>query len=228
MWRPDQIIVKLDGKTIGEATLPTIHGDARGGKLRQIFLETAEMIAFSFVNLAAAASLAASTTFTEVEAAVGLRHPERPHLRGYTTDLSEGRVTLDFGVATALDVVALVHANFTIARVQGHSADTWGAPAYDTPALPIGRAGTDRHQHAHRPTLAVPFFQRYASLRVPTRRHEAARATRSAGSGPARSCPAPGDSLRASRSASSRPARTSRPRTAACSSASSWTIRRGA
>ena len=37
---PTTIIVKLDGKTIGEATLPVIHSDARGGKMRTIILET--------------------------------------------------------------------------------------------------------------------------------------------------------------------------------------------
>ena len=126
------------------------------------------MIAFSFLNLAETAALAASTTFTEVEAAVGLRHPERPHMRGYTTDLTGGRVTLDFGSVTALDVVGLIHTSFTIATVQGHSADSWGSPAYNPPAITIGRAGTDRRHHAHKPTAAVPFSQRFLSLVVPS------------------------------------------------------------
>ena len=36
-----QIIIKLDSKVIGEATLPTVQRDARGGVIRQIIIETA-------------------------------------------------------------------------------------------------------------------------------------------------------------------------------------------
>ena len=34
------IIVKLDGRTIGEAILPTVHTDARSGKTHSIIVET--------------------------------------------------------------------------------------------------------------------------------------------------------------------------------------------
>lgn len=127
------------------------------------------MIAFSFDNRAEAATLAASTTFTEAEAADGLRHPERPHLRGYSSDLSAHRITLDFGSAASLQVIAAINANFTAASVQGNATDTWGGPpTYNPAAITIGVSGNDRYHHAHRPTVALPFNYRYASLSVPT------------------------------------------------------------
>src|SRR4029453_19146478 len=83
------------------------------------------------------------------------------------TPFRSHRITFDFGTTTTLDVIAPIHANFTTASVQGHSADTWGAPAYNPAAITLGVAGNGRYHHAHRPTVAVPFAQRYVSLSVP-------------------------------------------------------------
>jgi hypothetical protein len=123
------------------------------------------VIRFSFRNLAEAASIAASTTFTEQDTLVGLRFPTRPYLRGYSPDLSNHRITFDFATATTLDVLAAIHANFSAATFQGNASDTWGAPSYNPSASVIGVSGNDRYHHAHRP---VGFSFRYASLSVPT------------------------------------------------------------
>ncbi len=124
------------------------------------------MIRFSFLNLAEAASIAASTTFTEAETGVGLRFPARPHLRGFSVDLSGGRATFDFGTATAPGVVALVNANFTSATIQGNATDVWSGPSY-AQAIAIGPAGNDRYHYAHRPTTPA-FSYRYLSVAVST------------------------------------------------------------
>lgn len=122
------------------------------------------MIAWSFANLAPAAALGL-TAFTEAETEVGVRFPERPHLRAFTPDLSGGAIVLDFGAATVLDVVALIHGNFTAATVQGHATDSsWGAPSY-TQAVTLARSHTRRYHYALRP---VGFNFRFLRISVPT------------------------------------------------------------
>lgn len=120
-------------------------------------------LAFSFLNKAIAATLGL-TSFTEAETAVGVRHPERPHLRAFTPDLSGGAIVLDFSVATVLEVVALIHANFTSATIQGNATNSWGAPSY-TQAITLARAGNRRYHYALRP---VAFNYRYLRVNVPT------------------------------------------------------------
>lgn len=122
------------------------------------------MIAFSFLNLAEAASIAASTTFTEQDTTVGLRFPRHPHLRGYSPDLATHNVTLDFGSATALDVIALIHGNLTLAQISGNATDAWGGPSYFSGNLTPARSTNDRYHHAHRPSVAAPFTYRFARL----------------------------------------------------------------
>lgn len=126
------------------------------------------MSRFSFANLAASASIAASTTFADAA------HPAsnvllfgRPHIRAYSADTSPQRLTLDFGSTTSLDVIALLNTNFITATIQGNATDAWGGPGYNPAAVTIGRSGTGRYHHAHRPTVAVPFSRRYASISIP-------------------------------------------------------------
>jgi hypothetical protein len=121
------------------------------------------VIAFSFENLAAAATIATGTTFVEVDTSTGLRYPERPHHRAFTADLTGGVLVLDFGSATVQDVIAPIYANFTTATVQGNATNAWGAPTYSQ-AITLGRSVNDRYHHAHRP---VGFNFRFLRLVVP-------------------------------------------------------------
>jgi hypothetical protein len=123
------------------------------------------VIRFSFAPIAA--TVAASTTFVDtVHPATNVLLPLRPFLRAYSPNTSAQRFTLDLGSTTALDVVSLIHANFTTATIQGHASDTWGSPSYSA-AITLGRSGNDRYHHQHRPTVAVPFNYRFHSLSIP-------------------------------------------------------------
>ena len=127
------------------------------------------MIRFSHANLVAASSLTVSTTtFTETEAAVGVRHPERPFLRAYSPDMSAGhRVVFDLGTTATLDVVALVNVNFAAAWISGHATDDdWSSPSYGQ-FITITPSPTGRYTYGHRITSPA-FAYRYLSVHVAT------------------------------------------------------------
>src|SRR4029077_6267004 len=122
----------------------------------------AEVIRFSFVNFATAATIAGSTTFADaIHPATNALLFGRPFLRAYRAALLGGGITGDLGSATALGVIALINANFASATIQGNAADAWGAPSYSQ-AVTLARSGNERYQHKHIPPVA--FNYRYLSL----------------------------------------------------------------
>jgi hypothetical protein len=125
------------------------------------------MIRFSFANLVAGASIAGSTTFADpIHPASQVQSPQRPFKRAWSTNLSAQRLTIDFGGSAALQVMALIHVNFTTATIQGNATDTWGSPSYSQ-AVTIDVSPNDRYQYAHRPSVAIPFNLRFLSFSIP-------------------------------------------------------------
>jgi len=125
------------------------------------------MLRASFAAITA--TIAGSTTFADAT-----WPPEnvllwgRPHIRAYSpTNASAQRLTLNLGVTTALDVLWMANTNFTQVTIEGHGTDVWGAPAYTSGLLTIGRSGNTRYHHAHRPTAANPFARQFVSLNIP-------------------------------------------------------------
>jgi hypothetical protein len=124
------------------------------------------VIRLSLANKAASGTIASSNTFSDAACpATNALDPTRPFRRAKTTGLGPQRLTVDFGSAQALDVVALIHVNVVSASVQGHTDDvSWGAPAYNQ-AITIGPAPNDRYQHGHR--IVGAFNYRYLSISIP-------------------------------------------------------------
>jgi hypothetical protein len=119
-------------------------------------------------NLIATATISASTQATGYSAE-NVKTPQRPFAPWKTTTTAGTQsVTADLGSAKAVDAVALVHANFAIARIQADDAPTFnsagGNPQYDQLITLTRNPWNGRYSHIHRP-VTVP--RRYWRIQIP-------------------------------------------------------------
>ena len=114
-----------------------------------------------------ASAIVGSTEDATYTAAM-LRTPAKPFKPWRTTSLVGQSVVVDFGAPVALDVVALIGANFTFAVVQGNAADSWGSSSYVQNTLIARNPVTGRYHHLHDTALsATPFVFQFLRLSIP-------------------------------------------------------------
>lgn len=127
------------------------------------------MLGLSTANLLAGASAITPSSETTSYQASNVATPAKPMLPWRTAALGAQTLVIDFGSATALDVVALIRTNFASATVQGHASDAWTSPSYSKDITVARNLGNFRYQHVHRTALsAVPFNFRYLRLLIPS------------------------------------------------------------
>lgn len=120
----------------------------------------------SLLNLVAAATVVGSTAAAAFPAS-NVKSPERPFQPWRSTALGDQSLVVDFGIATALAVVAPIHANVATVTIQGNATDVWTSPSYSQ-AQTIGRnPWNTRFQAAQ---LPVGFTFRYLRVLIPSQR----------------------------------------------------------
>jgi hypothetical protein len=85
---------------------------------------------YSFVNLAASATITASTQ-DSVYIATNAGQAADRYLPARTTVATDSWWLFDFTTATVLEFLELLRVNFTAARVQGNATDSWGSPSFN-------------------------------------------------------------------------------------------------
>lgn len=119
----------------------------------------------SFSNLLSAATITGSADAAGFGAA-NLKTPQSPFSAPAKTSAGGAQnYVIDFGVATTLDMVGLVHVNFTSATLQGNATDSWGAPSF-TQALTITRNPWTWRYQLHQALSG--FNLRFARLVIPS------------------------------------------------------------
>lgn len=95
--------------------------------------------------------------------------PGRPFLPWRTTATTEQTAVIDFGTTKTIKLCGLIRTNFTGARIQGNSANSWGAPAFDQ-AITIDRNPWNyRYQHGVRLTgFSYRYMRIVISAQTPT------------------------------------------------------------
>ena len=125
-------------------------------------------IRFSFTNLLANAAVQANGSVDSAYPAANARSPERPFrpFKSLRADIDHD-LRFDLGVATVLDIVALLHPNITNAEVEGYD-DIVGltGKVYDSGALTIGRSPNGRYHHGHQ--TGGTFNQQGLRIYIPT------------------------------------------------------------
>lgn len=59
------------------------------------------------------------------------RSPQRPFMPWRTAALGDQSIVFDWGAARKIDLVLLVNANFTSARIQGNASNVWTSPSFN-------------------------------------------------------------------------------------------------
>lgn len=91
------------------------------------------MMRFSFLNYmgldvtTVTGSSQQSTSF----AAQNLKTPQRPFFPWRTGATGAQNAVVDFGSAKSVETFVLVRTNYSSARIQGNSSNSWGAPPFD-------------------------------------------------------------------------------------------------
>jgi hypothetical protein len=95
-----------------------------------------------------------------------LKTPQRPFYPWKATVATDSWVVCDFGSATSIDLVGLIHANFATVRIQGHATDSWGSPSYNSGDMTITKnPWNGRYQLVNIPS---GFNYRYLRIFIPT------------------------------------------------------------
>src|SRR5262245_20451489 len=119
----------------------------------------------SFLNRAKAATLTASTEASGYDVE-NLTEPELIGLPWRSTVTTDSWVVVDLGAAITVDRISLVGCNFTSVKIQQHTSDSWGAPAYDSGTLTIGRDADRRlYRISH---SSASLTRRYTRIFIPT------------------------------------------------------------
>jgi hypothetical protein len=93
---------------------------------------TGSQIRLSIQNYAAATGVVfVGSSEAANSPATNLAKPGRPFLPWRTTVATDSNVVINFGAAKQIDGVLLVRCNFASVRIQGNTADSWGAPAFN-------------------------------------------------------------------------------------------------
>jgi hypothetical protein len=120
----------------------------------------------SFSNLAKTATITVSSEASGYPKA-NLQEPELLGLPWRATVATDSWIVIDLGSAIPFDRLSLIGANVTSVKIQQHTSDSWGAPAYDSGTLTIGR---DPDQRLYRLTVASGgnFTRRFTRIVIPT------------------------------------------------------------
>src|SRR5262245_19502259 len=97
----------------------------------------ASQSSISTLNRVAAATLTASSESSGHPVA-HLKEPEHLGLRWRSAATTESLVVVNVGSAIPFDRISLWGSSFTSVKIQQHTSDSWGAPAYDSGTLTIG------------------------------------------------------------------------------------------
>lgn len=122
------------------------------------------MIALSFTNLAAGATIVGSTENENFPASYAAE-PQSPFLPWRTTALGDQSLVIDFGAQTAVTLLLLIRTNFASATIQGNATDSWTSPAFSQ-AVTIARNPFNwRYQHG---VVLSGFSYQYMRVLIPS------------------------------------------------------------
>src|SRR3990172_6302438 len=121
-------------------------------------------LVFSFSNLASTATVLQKTSEIAGFCSTNAQQPQRPFLPWKTIEASSTQeLILDLGSTQTVELLALVNANFTGARLQGMSSSGFTAPTFSETVTLARNPYTWRYQHV---VLTTAFGYRYARLAV--------------------------------------------------------------
>lgn len=122
--------------------------------------------AFSFTNyVAETGTVVTGSTASTSYPAANIQLPQAPMIPWRTTALGSQNIVIAFPSARSIGFLALIRANFAAVTVQGHTSDSWGAPAFSQ-AVTIGQNPlTGRYQHG---VFLAGFNYRYLRLLINT------------------------------------------------------------